>query len=63
MVEFNMENIRRCLCPGCPVGRKYVRTGKIKQIKRRKWGNPSPEDVPGAYCATEKATCEGLDPK
>jgi hypothetical protein len=25
--------------------------------------NPMPEDVPGVYCATGKATCSDLDPE
>ncbi len=62
MVEFNMENVQRCLCPGCPVqaGSKCVQE-KLNKLKGAS-GNPGPEDVPGVYCATGKATCEGLDP-
>jgi len=64
MVEFNMENVQRCLCPGCPVqaGSMCVQE-KLNRLKEGSGENPSPEDVPGAYCATGKATCEGLDPK
>lgn len=58
-VEFNMENVQRCLCPGCPVQAKSECVqNKLKSMS----GSPSPEDVPGVYCSQGKATCEGLDP-
>lgn len=62
-VEFNMENIQRCLCPGCPVQAKSdCVMDKLKKLKSQKGETPDPEDVPGVYCATGKATCENLDP-
>ena len=62
-VEFNMENIQKCLCPGCPVQAKSKCVQeKLSKLQSQKGGTPSKEDVPGVYCSQGKATCDGLDP-
>lgn len=62
-VDFNKENIRECLCPRCPVQAKNICPhDKLIKLQSHKEPMPNPEDVPGLYCSTGKATCEGLDP-
>lgn len=57
-----MENIQRCLCPGCPVQAKSECVqDKLSKMQLKSGGTPSAEDVPGVYCGTGKATCDGLD--
>lgn len=61
-IEFNMENVKKCKCPGCPVQAKSkCAMDKLDKLSSMS-GNPKPEDVPGVYCATGKATCSDLDP-
>ena len=61
-VDFNKENIRRCLCPGCPVQAENVcPQDKLIKLQSQKEDMPLKENVPGIYCSTGKATCEGLD--
>jgi len=64
-VPFALDNVGKCLCPGCPVqaqskcvsGLKTTLAAALKDkpLKREK--------VPGVYCSTGKATCSDLDPK
>lgn len=62
-VPFNMENVQRCLCPGCPVqAQSECVKDKLSKLQSREGGTPAEEDVPGVYCSTGEATCEGLDP-
>lgn len=62
-IEFNMENVQKCLCPGCPVqAQSSCVKEKLDKLKSMS-GSPGPEDVPGLYCATGKAKCGDLDPK
>ena len=61
-VDFNKENIRECLCPICPVQAKNICPhDKLIKLQSHKEPMPNSEDVPGLYCSTGKATCEGLD--
>lgn len=61
-VEFNMENIQRCLCPGCPVQAKSECVqDKMSKLQSQSGGIPAEGDVPEVYCSTGKATCENLD--
>jgi hypothetical protein len=66
-IEFNQENIAKCLCPGCPVQadsecakEKLMKLQEIMQSEEKTM--PTPEDVPGVYCATGKAICTDIDP-
>ncbi len=61
-VEFSVENIQRCLCPGCPVqAQNECIQEKMNKIQSQRGGTPSIDDFPGVYCGTGKARCEGLD--
>ena len=59
-VAFSKENIGKCLCGECPVQvqstcakEKYAEAQKVQ-------GMPTPEQVPGLYCSSGKATCQDL---
>lgn len=60
---FTVENASRCLCPQCAV------QAKSKSVAAKKAGMQAAlkkkplvaEDIPGSYCATGKATCDGLN--
>ncbi|WP_410508789.1 DUF2769 domain-containing protein [Methanosarcina hadiensis] len=67
-VAYSLENINRCKCSQCPVqADSQCAQDKLKsseqKIKSMPAGEvPPPEDVPGIYCSTGKATCQDLDP-
>ena len=63
-IEFTRENITKCLCPQCPVqAESECAQTKMKMLQESMRGmSPEPSDVPGVYCATGIATCNGLDP-
>jgi hypothetical protein len=64
-VPFVLDNVSKCLCPGCPVqaqskcvaGLKSGLTAALKKNPLRR------EEVPGVYCGSGKAACADLDPK
>ena len=63
-VEFNMENLQKCICKTCPVQAESAcakqKKMKVKDMMESK-KMPDAEMVPGVYCATGKATCDDLD--
>ena len=67
-VEFNMENLQKCICKTCPVQAESA-CAKQKKIKVQEMmpkmmeskKMPDAEMVPGVYCATGKASCSDLD--
>lgn len=68
VVPYSQENINRCRCPLCPVqaDSKCVKD-KLENLKKEMEilpadENPEPDDVPGVYCSTSRATCEDLNP-
>ncbi len=62
-VHYNLANVTRCVCPRCGVqaNSSCAREKAANLPAALKNGRPSPEDVPGAYCATGMASCPGLD--
>lgn len=60
-IKFSMENIGKCKCPGCPVQAQSSCTMEKLDKLQSMSGTPEPEDVPGLYCTTGKAICEGLN--
>jgi hypothetical protein len=67
-VPYTLENIKRCMCPKCPVqANSKCAMDKldslVKALESAGEGNvPEPQNVPGVYCSTGKATCQDLDP-
>ncbi|NLN44883.1 MAG: DUF2769 domain-containing protein [Methanosarcina sp.] len=67
LVPYARSNIERCMCSLCPV----QADSKCAQDKLQSSGKamkdmpegevPNPEDVPGIYCSTGKATCRDLN--
>lgn len=67
-VEFNLENLEKCVCLDCPVQEKSVCVAEKKKIIKNKMEEfiekgemPNPNDIPGVYCATEITECGDLD--
>ncbi|MGC9516989.1 MAG: hypothetical protein ACP5C3_04730 [Methanomicrobiales archaeon] len=67
-VEFNMENLKKCVCRDCPVQENSECASSKKKMVQEKMEEmmnkgmmPDPEAVPGVYCATGRAICEDLD--
>jgi hypothetical protein len=58
-VPFTGENIKKCICTRCPV-QSTSQCVKEKMEKAEEM-MPTPEDLPGLYCATGAAACEDLD--
>ena len=49
--------------PRCPVQAKSECVqDKLSKLKSQSGESPGKDDVPGVYCSTGKAICEGLDP-
>jgi hypothetical protein len=65
IVPFTMETVGKCKCPVCPVQSESKCVGGLKNgLSDALLKKPlQKEDVPGAYCATGKATCADLDPQ
>jgi hypothetical protein len=67
-VPYVKENINKCRCPQCPVqADSKCAQDKLESSKKAMESMsgekvPSPEDVPGIYCSTGKATCQDLNP-
>lgn len=68
-VEFNVSNIKRCLCPKCPVQAESICVeGKKRIMAEIAWSSESgmyfeADRVPGIYCSTGKAMCRDLNPR
>ncbi len=66
-IDFNKENMEKCLCPDCPVqtGSSCVKD-QVKDMKEIQSGDVDsgflvgPEEVPQLYCATGKTNCTDL---
>jgi len=68
IIEFNLENLEKCLCGCCPVQNKdrcVIDKMKIMHEIAQDDLDASimieEERVPSIYCSTGKATSEGLD--
>jgi len=66
-IEFTPENVMKCLCSSCPVqGTSDCVKGKLSKIQEMMAEDIDlatmigPEDVPGLYCGSGKATCGDL---
>ena len=63
-VEFNLENVQKCICITCPVQADSACV-KTKQIKLQEMiageRTPEPEMLPVLYCARGETMCEDLD--
>ena len=66
-VEFNAENVMKCICNTCPVQAKsecaMEKNKKMQEMIAEDIDLASiigPEDVPGVYCANGKAICNDL---
>ncbi len=69
-VDFNMDNIKKCLCVKCPVQAKSECVKKKAEMGMKMMENqgnikmmPKAEDVPGMYCSTGRAVCVDIDTK
>jgi hypothetical protein len=68
-VPYIVENIKKCICPKCPVQtNSKCATDKLKNLVKglesaREGEVPEPQNVPGIYCSTGKATCQDLNLK
>jgi hypothetical protein len=62
-VPFNLDNIKLCRCPICPVQHDSQCTkDKLNRLQETVSSNPiDPKKVPAEYCAQGKATCTDLD--
>lgn len=67
-VEYTAGNIAKCQCTNCPVQTKSeCFKGKLRKMQEMMSEDVDiasiiePEDVPGLYCSTGKASCTDLD--
>jgi hypothetical protein len=64
-VPFEVANVRKCICPSCPVQSKSACVAGLKEkLNVALVKNPlQHNDIPRLYCGTGKATCTDLDLK
>ena len=66
-IDFSVKNIKRCLCPGCPVQKESrCAEGKRRIMLEIAYSSESGmyferDRVPGMYCTMGKALCNDLD--
>lgn len=66
-IDFSVKNIKRCLCPACPVQKESeCAEGKRRIMLEIAYSSESGmyferDRVPGMYCTTGKALCEDLN--
>lgn len=66
-VPYVRSNIERCMCSQCPVqaeskcAQEKLQSSKKLMENMPSGGVPDPEEVPGIYCSTGKATCQDLN--
>jgi hypothetical protein len=66
-VEFNLENLNKCICGTCPVQvesecyqeKMMITRDMMPEIEEGEI--PEPEKVLEVYCATRKTTCSDFD--
>jgi hypothetical protein len=67
-IDFNRENLDKCLCPGCPV-QKESNCIKDQVIEMEEVSHDididsgvmiGPDEVPKLYCSTGKSKCNDL---
>ena len=67
-VPYARSSINKCRCSQCPVQidskciKDKLESSKTEMSKIPAGEVPDPEDVPGIYCSTGKATCQDLNP-
>jgi hypothetical protein len=62
-VPLVLQNVGKCLCPGCPVQATSacvvdLKKGLTAALARKPLRR---EDLPALYCGTGKATCADID--
>jgi hypothetical protein len=64
-VPFTLDNVSKCLCPGCPVQAQSKCVAGLKPgLAAALKNNPlRREQIPGVYCGAGKATCADIDAK
>ncbi|HEX7467745.1 MAG TPA: DUF2769 domain-containing protein, partial [Methanobacterium sp.] len=66
-IDFSVKNIKRCLCPQCPVqAESECAEGKRRIMLEIAWSSESGmyferDRVPGMYCTMGKALCHDID--
>ncbi|MEN6591677.1 MAG: DUF2769 domain-containing protein [Methanobacterium sp.] len=66
-IDFSVRNIKKCLCPGCPVQKESeCAEGKRRIMLEIAYSSESGmyferDRVPGMYCTTGEALCSDLD--
>lgn len=66
-IEFNMENLKKCICTTCPVQADSAcakeKLMKMQEIMQEIEGEIKldPEITPALYCASGRAVCTDLD--
>jgi hypothetical protein len=66
-IDFSVKNIKRCLCPSCPVQAESECAEGVRRIMLEiAYSSESAmlferNRVPGMYCSTGKALCQDLN--
>lgn len=66
-IDLSVKNIKRCLCPGCPVQKESeCAEGKRRIMLEIAYSSESGmyferDRLPGMYCTTGEALCKDLD--
>lgn len=64
-VEFNTDNLMKCICTSCPVQAESPcaadKNAMLVDAMESMDSMPAPDAVPGLYCSTGTAACDDLD--
>jgi hypothetical protein len=65
-VEFNKDNMMKCICGQCPVQTESACVADknamvMSAMESGMEGMPAEDAVPGLYCSTGIAACDDLD--
>ncbi len=61
-VEYSRDNIEKCWCGHCPVQSGSECAKRLYEQSKASDELPPPEQLPGLYCSTGKATCGDIAP-
>jgi hypothetical protein len=64
-IPFNVENVKKCRCPVCPVQHNSQCTkDKLSKLNEALKESPlNPKNIPGQYCSQGTATFSDIDTK
>ena len=66
IINLNIGNLQKCICPECPVQSKSICADEkianmIEKETMHEENISNPQEIPGLYCAAGKSKCKDFD--